>query len=156
MRWSDAELALYQARRHQNAPPAASGGRRRVNRAAGHPTEGQDHLAVVEHLKARCGDQVHWHHPATGEIRDAVTAAKLKRMGVRAGLPDFLLVIGGRLHGLELKRQRGGRVSLDQRAMHDELVTAGAIVAVARGLDDALAILEQWGAFKSTRERVKA
>ena len=72
-------------------------------------SETQIHEAVVGHLRRRCRRGVHWHHPATGELRDAAPAAKLQRMGVRAGLPDLLLLIEGRLHGLELKRERGGR-----------------------------------------------
>jgi hypothetical protein len=101
----------------------------------------------------RCRPDIHWHHPATGELRDPGTALKLQRMGVKPGLPDFLLLIDGRLHGLELKRDRGGRVSSDQKAIHHELVAAGAIVAVAKGLDEALTILDAWGAFEPASEK---
>ena len=69
-------------------------------------------------------------------------------MGVRAGLPDLLLLIDGHLRGLELKRDRGARVSPEQRAMHRELTEAGAIVATALGIDEALDIMTSWGAFR--------
>jgi len=71
-------------------------------------------------------------------------------MGTKPGLPDFLLLISGRLYGLELKRESGGRVSPDQIAMHAELTTAGAVIAVARGLDHAIDLLTSWGAFGTT------
>ena len=72
-------------------------------------------------------------------------------MGVRAGLPDILLSINGRLHGLELKRERGGRVSPEQIAMHAELTAAGAIVATAQGLDKAILIPTAWGVLRGLR-----
>jgi hypothetical protein len=117
------------------------------------PREAQIHEAVAGHLRARARPGIHWHHPATGELRDSGTARKLQRMGVRPGLPDFLLLIDARLYGLELKRDRGGRVSADQAAMHAELIDAGAVVAVARGLDQALAILTDWGALGPVERR---
>ena len=149
MRWTEAQLAKHLAR-HEPAAQRFSSARKL--RVAGHraqrieSNEGQIHQAVVGHLRMRCRRGVHWHHPATGELRDAATAAKLQRMGVRAGLPDLLLLIEGRLHGLELKRERGGRVSPAQQAMHDELRAAGAIVETAKGLNEALGVLTTWGA----------
>jgi hypothetical protein len=155
VRWSAAQFDAYQARRA--APPSAANlknnqARARQSKLPATP-EAVSHLAIVDHLRTRCRRGVHWHHPATGELRDPVTAAKLQRMGVRAGLPDFLFVIGGRLHGLELKRERGGRVSPEQHAMHSELRAAGAVVEVARGLDDALAILAGWHVFADSHNR---
>ena len=150
MRWTEAQLATHLAQRQPAIEERFSAVRKRrgVVRPA-HPieaSENQIHEAVVGHLRMRCRRGVHWHHPATGELRDAATAAKLQRMGVRAGLPDLLLLIEGRLHGLELKRELGGRVSPAQRAMHDELRAAGAIVETAKGLNEALGVLTTWGA----------
>lgn len=145
MRWTAAQLDAYQARR--NAPPAPPARPRGARPALPVLPEDDVHVAVVEHLRARCRPGIHWHHPATGEVRDPGTARKLQRFGVKAGLPDLLLLIEGRLHGLELKRERGGRVSPDQVAMHAELLEAGAVVAVARGLDQALSTLTAWGVF---------
>ena len=129
MRWTEAQLATHLARHDPAAQrfPAVRKLRAAGRRAHGiEASENQIHEAVVGHLRMRCRRGVHWHHPATGELRDAATAAKLQRMGVRAGLPDLLLLIEGRLHGLELKRERAERVSPAQRAMHDEQRSAGA------------------------------
>jgi hypothetical protein len=79
-----------------------------------------------------------------GEARGPGVGGKLKGMGVKPGWPDLLLVKDGVLHGLELKAE-GGRVSPAQRACHGELATAGGLVAVAYGLDAALAQLKAWG-----------
>ena len=147
MRWSEAQLSEHLARRSSTPAPARPRAQRqREPHLRIEASENQIHEAVVDHIRARARRGVHWHHPATGELRDPITAAKLKRMGVRAGLPDLLLVIEGRLHGLELKRERGGRVSPAHQAMHDELRAAGAIVETAKGLNEALGVLTTWGA----------
>ena len=152
MRWTEAQLASFRARKGGSASKPARP-RKRTSRLE--PSENQIHVAVVEHLRARCLPGVHWHHPATGELRDDGTARKLQRMGARAGLPDLLLLIDGRLHGLELKRDHGGRLSHDQRAMHQELIAAGAVVATAHGVDQALAILAAWDVFATTNTKQK-
>ena len=149
MRWTEAQLATHLARHEPAAQRLPVARKPRAVGCRAHrieASENQIHEAVVGHLRMRCRRDVHWHHPATGELRDPATATKLKRMGVRAGLPDLLLLIAGRLHGLELKRERGGRVSPAQRAMHDELRAAGAIVETAKGLNEALGVLSTWSA----------
>lgn len=109
-------------------------------------SEDDVHRAVVEHLIRRPAPGVAWFHPANGGVRHISTAARFKRLGVRAGIPDLALVIGGGAHFLELKRAKGGRLSPEQKAMRIELEEAGAVVAVAAGLDAAIATLEAWGA----------
>ena len=129
------DLSRFEARR--SAPPASSAPASRKRQAK--PAQRWDaseaavHVAVIEPLRRRCRPGMHGHHPATGEPRDAGTARKLQRLGARAGLPDILLLIDGKLHGLELKCDRGGRLSPEQRAMHRELTAAGAIVVKPRG-----------------------
>ena len=68
------------------------------------------------------------------------TAVKLKREGLRAGVPDlFLPAARAGYNGLflELKRVKGGRVSDVQREWHAELRLAGYAVAVCHGADEA-------------------
>ena len=84
-------------------------------------------------------------------MRDAGTAAKLARMGLKAGVPDLAFVIEGRAHFLELKRARGGRLSPEQIRMHTELRGAGAIVETVAGLDQAIDVLARWGVFKPAK-----
>ena len=147
MRWSAAQLARHEAKRF---PP---GPRTRARPAAPIATEDAVQLTVVEHLRwlAR-PDIAWWHHPAGG-WRAPATGARLKALGARAGLPDILLLIEGRLYGLELKRERGGRLSPEQIAMHAELRAAGAVVETAAGVDQALVILATWGALKPASKR---
>ncbi len=81
-----------------------------------------------------------------GGKRDAGTAAVLKRMGVRAGVSDLILVVQGRVLFIELKlddtlltTRTEQRES--QRLFQQQLETLGHIYLVARSLDDYVAIL---------------
>jgi len=106
--------------------------------------EQQIQRAVFEHLAIRAASTVFAFHPANGGWRSRVEAAILKGMGVKAGVPDVIANKNGRCYALELKAPRG-RLTPVQRHAHAALAAAGATVAVAYGLDDALARLEAWG-----------
>jgi hypothetical protein len=100
--------------------------------------------AVAEHLRLRRAPGVYWFHPANGGARTAIEGAILKACGVRAGVPDLICIRDGRAYGLELKAPNG-RLSDAQRLAHEEMARAGAEVAVAIGIDQALERLEGWG-----------
>lgn len=77
-----------------------------------------------------------------GEKRDAITAAKLKRQGVKRGAPDILFYTHPPI-ALELKRQKGGRVSPEQAAVHERCRRAGWTVLVCHGAEAAKSALLQ-------------
>jgi hypothetical protein len=99
--------------------------------------------ALADHLRARAAAGTYWFHPANGGARTAIEGAILKACGVRAGTPDLILIKHGRTYGLELKADKG-RVSPAQTKAQEEMRAAGVTVAVATGIDDALAQLEAW------------
>lgn len=77
---------------------------------------------------------MHWCPPA---IR-----ALAKRMGLHAGIPDYIIVLKRyQVVFLELKRLRGGKVSDDQQKWLDRLRMCGQIVIVAQGAQHAIAQL---------------
>jgi hypothetical protein len=108
------------------------------------PTEETVHRAIVAHLAHRGAAGVVWWHVPNGEARHAAIGGKLRALGTRKGMPDLMFLRAGTLYALELKRE-GGKLSEAQRAMLAELEAAGAVVAVAYGLDDALSRLGKWG-----------
>jgi VRR-NUC domain len=99
--------------------------------------------ALVQLLERAVTPGVAWTHIPSGELRHRAVAGKLKGMGVKAGWPDLMFWHQGRTYGLELKTPTG-RLSASQAAVHEGLTAAGAIVAVAYGLDAAIAQLKTW------------
>lgn len=68
---------------------------------------------------------------------------------MKAGVPDVLVFTpaphGGKPCAVELKRERGGRVSLAQYAWLDALAKCGWDVYVARGASEAIRMLRALG-----------
>ena len=113
--------------------------------------EDQVQRAVVQHLQYRARRGVCFFAVPNGGARSKTEAAIMKGLGVRAGVPDVVLIADGRAYGLELKRLKGGKVSPAQIAMRAEWEAAGALYAVAAGLDAALGQLEAWGLILASR-----
>lgn len=106
------------------------------------------HRDVVRLLRYAARGDVIWFHVPNGEHRNPLTGARLKSLGVRAGVADLAFVLpGGQAAFLELKRARG-RMSAAQGAFADACRTAGALHAVVDTIDDAIATLRAWGALK--------
>lgn len=100
--------------------------------------------AVFAHLRQRAAPDVFAFHPANGGWRSPVEGAIFKGMGVVPGVPDVIAIKDGRVYGLELKA-KGGRTSEHQVAALAAMAKAGAMVAVAIGVDNAILQLEEWG-----------
>ena len=82
-----------------------------------------------------------------GGLRNRLVAAKMKREGVRAGIPDLFLPCASRgAHGLfiEMKREKGGRTSAAQKEWIARLRDAGYAVEVCRGFDEARKAIERY------------
>lgn len=82
------------------------------------------------------------HVPNEGK-RSYAAAAHLLRQGMRAGVPDYLIVYGGRVSWIELKSKRGS-LSEAQKRVHRELRNAGCEVVVARSIAEVALALEGW------------
>lgn len=123
---------------------------RAVSRASGRrraQPEAELQRALITHIKVRRQPGwLIWAVPNAAK-RSPRLGAELKRQGLVPGVGDLSLVHGGRYYELELKTERG-RQSDAQRerafAVHD----AGGDYALAFGLDDALRILQSWGAIR--------
>src|SRR6185369_6623822 len=110
------------------------------------PIEGRTHIAVADRLRETCHPGWIWSHIASGEHRSPETGALLKRMGLRRGLFDFLLISPtGVHHWLELKRGHT-RLSEHQEEFAIALRRCGVPHHVAHSYDDAVRQLKRWGA----------
>ena len=103
---------------------------------------------VFEHIAYR--KQPGWQFWATPNAskRSPRYGAELKRQGMTAGVGDIsALSPAGKYHELELKTQTG-RLSQAQKARLETMTGLGHTMAVAYGLDQALAKLVAWGAIR--------
>lgn len=110
-----------------------------------HP-EQKFHFAVADFLNAVLPRNAWWSSIGHGGFAlDARTGARMKRAGVKAGVPDILIVYDGRAHFLELKAGKG-RPSPAQVAVFEALAAAGCVThGIARSLDDVAYALHVWG-----------
>lgn len=91
-------------------------------------------------------------HIPNGSYRTKSEAAKLKNMGVKAGVSDLFLPIPvGELHGLwiEMKAPAGettkaGTVSKEQSKWLEMMELSGYGAAVAFGADEAISIIKEY------------
>lgn len=87
-------------------------------------------------------------NPAAGMKLTKAMAAKVKTLGYQAGTLDIFLP-EHRVY-IELKRQKGGSLSPEQKARIPRLESAGYRVIVARGAEDAIDQLRKLGLFQLT------
>jgi hypothetical protein len=130
------------------------------------PSEFEIHVTVADYLRNGLAPGWLWHHPANGGERPAFInksgkrvsfeGSRLQRMGVVPGVSDLLLykAPGAQLHALELKR-KGERPSNAQSAWLDDVRLIGGKAEWADNVDDAMKILEDWGAIR-TRQSFEA
>ena len=85
-----------------------------------------------------------WTAFPAGEHRSAITGARLKRMGVQRGWPDYILIYQGRTFGIELKAPKG-KLSEHQKDVADAFTANGCGWTVARTLDEVEAFLIDQG-----------
>ena len=110
--------------------------------------EDQIQKAILEHLAFRAVRDAFWFHVPNGGRRSLIEARVFKGLGVKAGVPDLILIANGKPYGLEIKTAQG-RLSPNQCATQALLAAAGAEVATAYGLDQALEQLNRWGLLRA-------
>jgi len=92
-------------------------------------------IAVLDFLDLALPENSFHFHIPNGEKRDKKTAAKLKKMGVKAGVPDLCILWGGKVVWIELKATKG-RTSAAQQKTIPKMESAGAYVQVCRSLEE--------------------
>ena len=122
---------------------------RRVRRPPPAP-EFHTHCMVADVLRRFASPDWRFTHIPLGEKRAEATAARLKRMGVVAGWPDFILLPpNGRAHFLEMKRGRGGTLTEAQAEFAAWCRQHDVPFAIARDFTQALTVLQDWGAVRT-------
>jgi hypothetical protein len=128
------QLSLFTKRKARKAPAAR---------------EFDVHCVIADTLRLSLAPGWLWFHCPNGELRSKATAGRLKRMGVMAGVSDFILVGPpfGTLHALELKRQ-GDRPEDHQLAFLERVTLVGGRSAWVDSYEQAIAVLKDWGAVR--------
>lgn len=108
------------------------------------PKEDQEQSILANWLDK---NKILFYHVPNGGSRNLIEAVKLKRMGVKAGVPDICIPVARKgHHGLycELKRRAGGVVSESQAYWLEQLKLQGYYVFVAKGADEAIKCIKNY------------
>ena len=137
--------------------PRASGRRRHPSASRAAPaTEAQLHRAVAQYLNVALPSDCWWTtFPSGGGGK--VRGAQLKAMGLKAGVPDILIVRDSlgtfpAVIWIELKRVSGA-ASIAQKLCHAELNQRDMPVAICRSIPDVQETLIGWGIVKAWKGR---
>lgn len=114
------------------------------------PTEDQEQMTVMswahrtKFKDGRLSDYLF--HIPNGGSRNIIEATKLKKMGVKPGVPDLQLIVpNGEVHGLwiELKAQKG-KLQPSQQIMIQRLEAQGYMCKVCFGEDEAISEIKKY------------
>ena len=114
------------------------------------PTEAQEQATLFQWAGMMAGK---WpelrlcHAIPNGGSRNPIEARHLKEQGVKPGIPDlFLPCARGGWHGLyiEMKRRKGGRVSIEQKKAIIALREQGYRVEVCEGWEKARDVIKEY------------
>jgi hypothetical protein len=94
--------------------------------------------------------RLYWFAVPNGGFRRKIEAAIMKGLGVRAGIPDLVILAKGRAYFMELKSSVGV-LNDAQRIVIPALKRHGFPVVVIRTIDQAIEALKSWG-LMSARE----
>jgi len=106
---------------------------------------------LEDDLQAKVCTMLKWGLPAdatfwavpNGGLRHKLEAARMSRLGVRAGVADLHIVYRGRLYCLELKSPTG-QLSASQAQMIRKLEDCDVPTAVIRELSDVTHVMREW------------
>ena len=88
-----------------------------------------------------------WWAVPNGGNRNIITASRLKREGVKTGIPDITLIHKGKYYGIEVKKPKTitpkGTLSANQKTRIDQIQSYGGVVGVVYSLPDLIEMLEK-------------
>ena len=112
------------------------------------PLEFKMHVALENLLRHALLPGWWYTHIPSGELRDKVTAARLKAMGLKRGCADFMFIGPKTLFFLELIR-KGEKPSEAQREFAAMVKACGFLYRLSDTLDDAVTTLKEMGIIRA-------
>jgi len=112
------------------------------------PKEAEEQEKLANYLDMK---KLIWCHVPNGGNRNVVTGAKLKKQGTKRGVPDVLIFEppAKRPHrdkagvAIELKRQKGGRLTKHQKEWLEKLKKCNWVTRRCNGADQAIDLIEK-------------
>jgi hypothetical protein len=145
--WSDRQLRLFETGKIPRG--CKLGGR------SPPPIERRTAIALADTLRKLARPGWFWTYIASGELRPEGTGGLLQRLGLKRGLPDYLLISPAGVHyWLELKRVRLGMVSDDQLQFAGMCQARAIPHAICRGFKEAEAQLREWDVLRPDATRI--
>lgn len=112
------------------------------------PTEEEECIPLVqylEYLKALGNLLLFTHIPNETYTKSWGTKMKNKRMGVRKGFPDYIIILNNQTTiGIEMKRTKGSVTSKEQEEWVKGLTLSGVPTRVCYGFEEAKAFVEEF------------
>lgn len=108
------------------------------------PTEEDDQIALCQWMDL---NNIRYYAIPNGGSRNQLEAYKLKRCGVKRGIPDLCMPMPTKgHHGLyiELKRRGGANGTKEQKEWINYLRSVGYRAEIAKGFDEAQKIIEEY------------
>lgn len=106
------------------------------------PLEYWECLALVEYLELKKLKYSHIHHEMF--TRSWAQKNKAKRLGVKSGVPDYIICLKDILLFIEMKREKGGSVSEAQKGWIEELNIFPNVEAhVCNGFEEARKVIDE-------------
>ena len=107
------------------------------------PTEAQEGRTLVAYLRIKGYKFTHIANETGSGTGARFQGIRNKQQGVSKGFPDYLVIVGNKLVAIELKRTKGGRVSIEQREWLEALSSTGMWAIVAHGAKEAIDFIEK-------------
>jgi hypothetical protein len=104
--------------------------------------EDQECYTLVEYLELKGLKYSHIHHEMF--TTSMAQRSKAKRLGVKSGLPDYIICLPGKLLFIEMKRKKNSHTSKEQHEWINALNSINGVCAyVAHGFDEAKIIIDK-------------
>lgn len=112
------------------------------------PTEHKMQVALMAYLRIAGRQDLHWFAVPNGGHRHIAEANRLKAEGVRPGTPDLCFMLPeGKVAWLEMKTTKG-TLGPSQKTFREIANRLGHLWGMARSVDEAIALLKQWGVLR--------
>lgn len=107
------------------------------------PTEYDECVVFHRYLELKHIKHTHiGNESQMGGRAGVIRGAKLKAIGQSKGFPDYLVLVNNRLIAIEMKRQKGGRLSKEQKEWLEALRACGIQSFSAQGAEQAIDIVD--------------